>query len=286
MQQECYICHIRTVEKLIEKFQPEKKIADLFSRSIIDLLHKKEHVDNPLLATDIHRLAKNILNHNDLYITEKTSANKLLLDNYAFWQNMVVESSNPFLTASKLAVAGNIIDYGANSVPEDIEKRILDLASGNLTIDKTNELSEAIGQADSILYLGDNAGEIVFDKLFIETMQHSNVCYAVRGKPVINDVSFEDVEQIQLDKVCRVISNGYDAPSTLLEYCSEEFLYEFRNADLIISKGQGNFEGLMNSENENIFFMLMAKCNPMADLLGVSKGSMLVSSLHNKVHAL
>jgi uncharacterized protein with ATP-grasp and redox domains len=110
-------------------------------------------------------------------------------------------------------------------------------------------------------------------------MQHSNITYVVRGKPVINDVTFEDAKQTGINKICKVISNGFDAPSTLMEFCSDEFIHEFDKADLIISKGQGNFEGLLNSKHNNMFFLLMAKCIPMAELLGINEGEMVVTKL-------
>jgi uncharacterized protein with ATP-grasp and redox domains len=286
MRHECYFCHIKTLSKLIEKYKPERKKADLFTNAISELLYKKKDLYNPLLATDIHRLAKKILGHSDLYEEEKVRANKILLGRYEYWEGMVKKSSNPLFKAAKLAVAGNIIDYGAHTVPEDIENQIRTLLYLDLEIDETDELIEKIGMAESILYLGDNAGEIVFDKLFIETMNHQNITYTVRGKAVINDVTFEDVKQTGLDKICKVISNGNDAPSTIMEYCSEEFKQEFNKADLVISKGQGNFEGLLNSEHDNLFFLLMAKCRPMAELLGVREGDMVASKLKVSVDAL
>jgi uncharacterized protein with ATP-grasp and redox domains len=95
----------------------------------------------------------------------------------------------------------------------------------------------------------------------------------------------EDARQTGIDNICRVISNGYDAPSTLLPHCSDEFLQEFRNADLIISKGQGNFEGLMEADHPNMFFLLMAKCKPMADLLQIKKGDMVIKKQKSTVYA-
>jgi uncharacterized protein with ATP-grasp and redox domains len=104
----------------------------------------------------------------------------------------------------------------------------------------------------------------------------------VRGNPVINDATLEDAAQVGLDNVCRVISNGFDAPSTLLEFCSDEFAEAYNNADLVISKGQGNFEGLMESRHPNEFFLLIAKCWPIANLLGVGKNDMVVlKSVHS-----
>lgn len=146
-------------------------------------------------------------------------------------------------------------------------------------INMTEKLHSEIIKAERVLYLGDNCGEIVFDKLLIETINHPNITFAVRGKPVINDPTLEDAGQVGMDKVCKIISNGADAPSTLLELSSAEFVEEYQNADLIISKGQGNFEGLMEDSHPNIIFLLIAKCSPIADLLRVEKNDMVVTQL-------
>ena len=232
---------------------------------------------NPKLATIIHRIAKEKLNNNDLYAFEKSSANEMLLSEYSHWRSYIDNSQNPFRTAAKLAVVGNIIDYGAHSLKGNMIEQINSLYARHFKVNMTEELEIEIQKADSILYLGDNAGEIFFDRLFIETVKHPKVIFAVRGSPVINDVTFEDAAQVGISKMCRVISNGFDAPSTLLEFCSDEFIETYNKSDLVISKGQGNFEGLMNENHQNTFFMLIAKCNAMADLLGVQKSDMVIT---------
>jgi len=279
MRHECYFCITKTVEKLINKFEPKPEVAEDFVFSVHQLLGENRNMANPYLATRVHRLAKEKLNHSNLYEQEKSQANNLLLDQYNHWKSVIEQADNPLHIAAKLAVIGNIIDYGAHSVEDDIIAQIHSLHQQDFKIDKTTELIAKIKKAKRILYLGDNAGEIVFDKLFIDTMQHHHVTYVVRGKSVINDVTFEDTKQTGLDKICRVISNGYDAPSTLVEYCSNEFRDEYNKADLIISKGQGNFEGLLQRSQPNLYFMLIAKCKPMGELLGVTKGDMVVTNL-------
>ncbi len=277
MKQECFFCHTKTVEKLIRKFNPSPEVAEDFLRSINRLFGEEWETTNPYLATKIHRLAKEKLSVNDLYREEKESANRMLLDHYDLWKKLVSESPNPFQTAAKLAVIGNVIDYGAHSLDEDdIITQIKSLTSGELAVDETAELFKRIQEAQSVLYIGDNAGEIVFDKLFIETIDHPNITFAVRGYPVINDITVDDAKQTGIDKLCKIIDNGYDAPSTLLEHCSPEFMEAYNSADVIIAKGQGNFEGLMDEQKDNLFFMLMAKCDPIAGMLGVKKGDMLV----------
>lgn len=277
MKEVCIACHNKTVENLLAKFNPDKQLAKVIRGKAEGYIRKK--YDNPYLATLIHRMVKEELQSEDLYFDEKLSANKLLLNQYEQWKAWVGNDEHSFRKAAILAVSGNIIDYGAHSVPADITKQIKHLVNQGLAIDESEVLKEKVEKAKSILYLGDNAGEIVFDKLFIETMNHRNISYAVRGKTVINDVTIKDAELVGMDKACKVISNGYDAPSTLLDYCSDEFLHVYHDADLIISKGQGNFEGLMHSANLKIFFMLMAKCEPMAEMLGVRKGDMVVKKL-------
>lgn len=280
MKADCYFCHIKTIQNLIEKFKPKDDLAEDFIFSIHELLNNSREIINPKLATDIHRIAKKKLNNNDLYASEKFNANQTLINDYKHWRSFIDNSINPFHTAIRLAVIGNIIDYGAHSLNGNLVEQINKLISVLLKVDKSEKLRLAIEKARSILYLGDNAGEIFFDKLLIETINHPNVTFVTRGYPVINDVTFDDAKQVGIDKICNIISNGFDAPSTLLEFCSDEFNEAYNNADLIISKGQGNFEGLMNENHSNIFFLLIAKCKPMAELLGCNKNDMIVTKLN------
>ena len=277
MRYECYFCHIKTIEKLIKKFKPDARIAENFIFSVHKLLADNRKMPNTRLATKIHRIAKKHLRNTNLYAEEKLMANEMLLKKYSYWKSLVSKSDNPFFTAVKLSVIGNIIDYGAHSLSGDILAQIESFFQKDLKIDMIKNLENEIFKAKKILFLGDNCGEIVFDKLLIETMNHPNITFAVRGKPIINDVTIEDAKQIEMDKVCSVISSGADAPSTLLDLSSGDFIKEFNDADLIISKGQGNFEGLMEeSGHPNIFFLLIAKCDPIAELLGVNKNDMVV----------
>jgi len=279
MKSECYFCHIKTVENLVKKFTPPNMLAEEFIFSIHQILGDNRNMVNPKLATEIHRMAKKKLKIKDLYADEKFNANKLLLEEYSYWRNYIDTSNDPFTIAVKLAVAGNIIDYGAHSLSGDLKSQIKQLLKKPLAIDKSKELSNAIRNSSSIVYLGDNAGEIFFDRLLLETINHTNVTYVTRGAPVINDATLDDAKQVGIDKICNLINNGYDAPSTLLEFCSDEFLDRYKDADLIISKGQGNFEGLMNEKHPNTFFLLMAKCEPIAEMLACHKYDMIVTQL-------
>ncbi|MFA9391815.1 MAG: DUF89 domain-containing protein [Prolixibacteraceae bacterium] len=276
MNKACYYCHIKTLDQLIEKHKLSAEQADNLTSSVYLYLQHNWNLSNPLIATTIQRIAKEQLKVEDLYIDEKQAANTLLLNSYDKWKQLITNSKNPFQTAAKLAVIGNIIDYGAHSVPDELEDFISQQIHQQLAIDHSDALKQEILKAKSIVYLGDNNGEIVFDKLFIECIAHPSITFVTRGSTVLNDITIEDAKNVGIDQCCQVMSNGYDAPSTIMNYCSAEFQLKFEEADLIISKGQGNFEGIMDITNKNIFLLLMAKCDVIAEILNVSKGSMII----------
>jgi uncharacterized protein with ATP-grasp and redox domains len=174
-----------------------------------------------------------------------------------------------------MAIAGNIIDF-AVSDSFNILMTIETALASEFAIDHSLQLKEALKNAKSVLYLGDNAGEIVFDRLFIETLKHPNLTYVVRGGPVINDATMEDAEYTGMTKAVNIISSEYDAPSTIINKSGKLFQQYFKDADLIISKGQGNLEGLLSLNDKRIFFLLMAKCDVMSEFLKVKKNSLVV----------
>ena len=194
---------------------------------------------------------------------------------YPSLKEKVAASADPLKTAVHIAIAGNIIDFATN--PEfELEREIEGILQRDPTINHYQAFKDHLKDAASVLYLADNAGETVFDKILIETMGKT-VIYAVRDKPVINDATVEDALTSGLDTVATVISSGSDAPGTILKRCSEEFLAHYKEADIIISKGQGNFESL-SAEQGPIFFFLMAKCPLIAKDLGVEQGDIIIKS--------
>jgi hypothetical protein len=216
-----------------------------------------------------------IIGVDDPFSEEKSSSNKLAMGLYVRWKNKVLESEDPFNLALRLAVAGNIMDYGASG-RFDINRTIQKVLSADFAIDASLLLKKKIKKAKKILYLGDNAGEIVFDRLFIETIMHDNLVYVVKGAPILNDVTIKDAEEIGMSMVADVVSNGYGAPSTVVRKCSRDFQKLFNEVDLVISKGQGNLEGLISDKDPRVFFLLMVKCDVIADLLKVKKGDFVV----------
>jgi uncharacterized protein with ATP-grasp and redox domains len=176
----------------------------------------------------------------------------------------------------RLSIGGNIIDFGPTQ-DFDLDGTLSRVLETPLAIDHSKVLKEKIRTAKDILYLGDNTGEIVLDKLFLETIAHPNVTFVVRERPILNDATIDDAIETGIDKVAAgIMTNGDDAPSTLLHRTSSEFNEKFFSADLIISKGMGNLEGLIDVKRENLFFVLIVKCAHMASLLGANNGDFVV----------
>jgi len=157
----------------------------------------------------------------------------------------------------------------------DIEQIIKNCLTKDFDKSQLNEFRDYVQQAQKILYITDNAGEIVFDKLLIEQLPLEKVTVAVRGKPIINDATIEDAKFVGLTEMVEVIDNGSDAPGTILKTCSENFKEQFNSADLIIAKGQGNYETLSESD-KNIFFILKVKCPVIARNIGCQIGEMIL----------
>jgi hypothetical protein len=275
IDQRCQDCFLQTYLRLFDKFnisvQQQKEFLFFFRKSMAsDTFGTTPEIQREL--SEKFRLLSGI---NDLFALEKKESNSLAGMLYQEWKPKVLTSPDSFDMALRLAIAGNIMDYGAaNSF--DIHETIEHVLSVKFAIDKTKQLKQRISQAKSILYLGDNAGEIVFDKLFIEVLRHPDLTYVVRGGVTLNDATLEDAETVGMMSVANVITNGFDAPSTVLEKSSDEFLAYFQSADLIISKGQGNLEGLIHEKDSRCFFLLMVKCEVMAEFLNVDKGSIVV----------
>ena len=280
MNYRCLFCFIRAFENILENAKTQEAQKEKITLEFLKYMSElKTDTAIPEYAKNIHAKIKELIQDNDPYLEAKKQSNRIVKNLYPELKQKVKNSKNPFETALRLSIAGNIIDYGA-SAKFDILKTIEHVLKADFRINDSELLRKKIEQADSILYLGDNAGEIVLDKLFLETIDHPNVHFAVRGMPILNDITMSDADEFDLHAVAKVISNGYDAPSTLIEKSSDEFRKIYRSADLIISKGQGNFEGLMHETDERIFFLFMVKCFVIANHIGVKPGDFVV--LHNK----
>lgn len=237
---------------------------DVHERIMRDILRLSSSADlqlsPPALAQQMHRQLKRITGIEDPYRVEKEQENRLAIELLPEFRAKLESASDPLVTAARFAIAGNLIDMGINGalagrdIRKDVQKALTDSFFGD-----RDEFRESVENAERILYLADNAGEIVFDRLLIEQLSPEKVTLAVRGKPILNDATIVDARSGGLHEIVDIISNGSDAPGTILQDCSQEFLRYYEEADMIIAKGQGNYESL-SDENRNIFFLLKVKC--------------------------
>ncbi len=276
---ECIPCLLQSIIRLFNNGVIPKNKHEILLRKILSYLSNINlNYSPPKIAQEIHRLIRKEINNKDPYKKIKHKYNKLCLDKYNNLKQKIENSEKPLYEALKLAVIGNVIDFGPNH-SINLNKQINKFKDINFAIDDSNKLFKDIKKAKTILYLGDNSGEIIFDKLFLEFINHDNVFFAVRGKPVLNDATKEDAEYAEIGKIAKIIDSGTDIPGTDLKESSVEFKKIFKNADLIISKGQGNYESLSDIKNKNIYFLLMAKCDLVAEQLKVKKGEIVVEKI-------
>ena len=220
----------------------------------------------------VHRLVRDVTRVTDPYAKVKRESNDLGLKLYPTLKSQVRGSRDPLLTALKIAGAANIIDFGPKltldpngSIEQTVNDSFTQALHQALDQKQYSAFKETLTKVNQILYLGDNTGEIVCDKILIEELvqRGKTVTFVTRGAPTINDVTLADARYVELHRLATVITNGSDAPGTRLSDCSPEFMREFQSAELIISKGQGNFEGLSDVPGP-IFFLFKVKCPVIA----------------------
>lgn len=237
----------------------------------------------PEIAGMVNNLVSQITGQADIYKKVKKNSNERALQMYSELKRKVRDSSNPLMEAVEIAIAGNVIDYGVHD-REWIEKQLeIILKREKKSIFHENKrlfdykaFKRVLKNAYNILYLADNAGETVFDRILIEEIQkefsnRKNITYVVKEKPAINDALEFDAKVSGVDKVASVISSGSDVPGTILSRCFPSFRKNFTNAEMVISKGQGNFEAL-SQVKRSVFFLLMIKCPVIAGDITASFG--------------
>ena len=271
---DCIPCLIRQAIDAARRSSPEPDFHLRVTREILQWASVINLQDSPpALAQQIHRRLREATAAADPYGPLKTFHNQLAWRLLPQLEAAVSEARDPLAMATRLAIAGNVIDLGARAditgdeVREAIGNALAEPFSGDI-----DDFRQALDEARSILYLADNAGEIVFDRLLLAQLAGHRLTVAVRGAPVLNDATLEDARAARLDEMAALIDNGSDAPGTLLDDCSPAFRAQYRRADLVIAKGQGNLESL-NDTDQRVFFLFKIKCAVIADHVGQPEGT-------------
>jgi uncharacterized protein with ATP-grasp and redox domains len=236
-------------------------------QKVLDELRQFELTSTPPeMAYRIHDIVRREMGARDPYQEAKAVSTRQALALYPKLKAVVAEADDPLQTAVRLSIAGNIIDLGV-AQEYDLEGTIQRVLAQPFAIDAYAAFRDGVARAEGVLYLADNAGETVFDRVLIETLEKP-VTYVVKGGPILNDATRQDALAAGLSPVATLVDNGCNAPGTIMTLCSQEFRHLLAEADLIIAKGQANYETLSEAAAP-IFFLLQTKCPVIARSLGV-----------------
>ena len=278
---ECWPCLIRqTWEAVCHATKIPAKRDAIMREALRRVSEMDLRIPPPVMAREIHMLIREETGCRDPYRAFKDKYTRLAMGLLPELRQRVEMSADSFDAAVRLAMAGNVIDAGA--MPYLDEERVLKTVDEAFTVpiaaDAVRAMRGAAGHAKRILYLADNAGEIVFDRLLIELLGPEKTTIAVRSDPILNDATYEDAAAAGLPGVITVMTSGSDLPGTVLEESSWDFRRLFDEADLVIAKGQGNYETL-TGVRRSIFFILRAKCSVIAAHIGCAVGAWVIHHL-------
>jgi len=281
---ECAPCFLRQAKEALDLATFDESVKMEVMEELIKIICRDfgpEAVSNEI-GTKIHRTIKDKTGNKDPYLLEKQKGNEIALK-FLPKIKEILKKKNGLETYVKAAISGNIIDFGALGVDFDIENGIIENIEKKIALNHVLDLENELKSSKNVLYLADNNGEIVFDKLLIEKLKEYdvNVKVALKEKPILNDACIEDAVQIGLDEVAELVSTGTDSIGIIYDDVSEEFKKIFDNADMVIAKGLGNYEGLTSMQlgNKPVFCLLNVKCTPIAKDIGVNLGDNVVLKL-------
>jgi len=279
---ECIPCFVRQAAEAVALCEPDSGRRERLLRRLLGEIAEADWGVMPVtIAQQIQRVVRSEAGQADPYRSVKDRMNRAALDLLPALVADARRQPDQREALVRLAIAGNLLDSGAKTGISAAElPGILQTIHTRPLVGSVEDLFRAADAAHCILYLADNAGEIIFDRLLIEALPAEKITVAVRGAPVINDATLEDAELAGIPEIAPVISNGSDAPGTILAECSENFRYWYDRADLVISKGQGNYETLSDTR-KSVFFLLSVKCPLVAAHIGAPVGSMAICGRGN-----
>lgn len=272
----CISCLLKSRLEDFPEDTPHEMQIEYMQRVLKAISETPKSEGAPVIVRTINQIQKEMFGYNKDFTHVKSHFNELMLEKAPSVREKLNQSEDSLKLAIQYAMTGNYIDFGAmNNVDEEQLDQLLDQASGNHVDEKEYaSLKADIEKARSIVYLTDNCGEIVMDKLLIEEIKKQNpnaqITAIVRGKPVLNDATMEDAIQVGLTELVNVIGNGSEIAGTYLEEISEEAKNAIDCADVIFAKGQGNFETLRMC-GKNIYYIFMCKCEMFAKRFQVPK---------------
>jgi uncharacterized protein with ATP-grasp and redox domains len=272
---DCFPCMLNQALEAARAATPDTaRQREILNRVMGLLMELRLDASPPEIARKSHRLVRELSGNPDPYKDQKHEYNERALALLTRLRVQVEQAVDPLDLAVRLSIAGNVIDFGAMASGFDFDREWKNADKARFGISDYEAFKADILKARSILYLGDNAGEIAFDRLLVEVLKQiskAEITFVVRGEPVLNDATLEDARFVGLDRLVPVVDNGTDAPGTVLSEVRPEVRRLFETADVIIAKGQGNYETL-NDAPGNIYFLFQIKCPVIGRSAGAEVG--------------
>lgn len=268
---DCYLCAMRQALSAARMVSADTGFLNNVMRETSRILAEADPGDTPPeVGERFYRMIRERSGAEDPFKEQKRLQNEHVIALLPWLRDAAARSEDPLLTAVRLAIAGNAVDPGAQE-SFDLERSVMEAVEGEAGLEAYPEFARRLDGSRTVLVLADNCGEILFDRVLVETMlerardagRELEVTLAVRGGPVINDVTPAEAEELGLRELCRVVSTGLEMPGTVPARSAPEFQEVFRSADMVVSKGQGNWETLGGCDRE-VFFLFQAKCPPVA----------------------
>jgi len=278
---DCIPCFIKQSLEAARMATDDEKIHEEVLKVVMTHLRSISFTNSPPeLSKEVHEIIRYITKSKDPYKKAKETSNRMAKKRYPHLKKMVEESDDPLLMAVKLAIVGNVIDFGTSN-RFDVVDMIDNVVKKDFYDGGYTQFKKSLCNTKTVLYLADNSGEIFFDKLLINELlkQDKEITYVVRANPIINDATIEDAKYAEIDKIATVIEGDAgqkkSTPGMVLDFASKKFLELFKYSDMVVSKGQGNYEGL-SDVNRDVFFMLVVKCPLVARDIDGEVGSLIL----------
>lgn len=276
IEEACVACIINQSVRVADAIGADTKLTDALV-SKITLMSANFSFANtpPEIAADVYETMAHIAQKHDLYDEVKKLSTQKALSYIPLLKEKLLVSENKLLTATKIAVAGNVIDLAAQ-IEFDLAEELEKIFDTEFAYDDFELLKKELEKAKNVVLLGDNVGEHIFDKVFLETLKElypeASYSYFVRGTPIINDVTMKEAKEAGFESICNLVDSGVNTPGFAYSRANPYAKELFDNADLIISKGMGNYESLTPSHRKNICFLLKVKCTVVAASLDKTVG--------------
>ncbi len=285
LKPDCLVCLFNQALRVTKALECDEKCAkDVLDEAALTIAKFDLNQTPPEAAAILYPKIANVVGKEDLYEEKKIESINRAFSYLDFVYKKIDEGQDPLDAALRAAVAGNVIDF-ATEVLFDIQEEIAKIFEAPFAIDEKRMFLERLAGAKSVMIVGDNVGEHLFDRVLLELIEECypdmDKYYVVRGKPIINDVTASDAKAIDMDKVCEIIDSGVDTPGFIYERANERTKKLFDEVDLILAKGMGNFECMDRMRDDRLFFLFKIKCGVVAKRVGKAIGDLICVNAKN-----